>query len=70
VGVLEISPVKLLIMKLMTRGLFVYKKSRFAELRQRIDQDVIERGAFIATKNRISTQAVTDTVSNRFSTGE
>lgn len=70
VGVLEISPAKILIFKLMTRGLLVYKKSRFAELRQRIDQDVIERGAFITTESRISTQAVTDTVANRFSTGE
>lgn len=70
VGVLEISPAKFLILKLMTRGLFVYKKSMFAKLRQRIDQDVIERGAFITTESRISTQAVTDTVANHFSTGE
>ncbi len=70
VGVLDISPVKFLILRLMTRGLLVYKKSRFAKLRQRIDQDVIERGAFISTESRINTQAVTDTVSRHFSTGE
>jgi hypothetical protein len=70
VGVFEISPAKLLIFKLMTRGLFVYKKSTFAKLRQRIDQDVIERGAFITTESRISTQAVTDTVASHFSTGK
>jgi hypothetical protein len=70
VGVLEISPARLMILKLMTRGLFVYKKSMFAKLRQRIDQDVIERGAFITTESRISTQAVTDTVTNHFSIGE
>ena len=70
VGVLEISPAKFLILKLMVRGLFVYKKSTFAKLRQRIDQDVIERGAFITTESRISTQAVTDTVTNHFSIGE
>lgn len=70
VGVLEISPAKFLILKLMVRGLFVYKKSTFAKLRQRIDRDVIERGAFITTESRISTQAVTDTVTNHFSIGE
>jgi hypothetical protein len=70
VGVLEISPAKFLILKLMTRGLFVYKKSTFAKLRQRIDQDVIERGAFITTESRIGAQAVTDTVTNHFSIGE
>ena len=69
VGVLEISPAKFLILKLMVRGLFVYKKSTFAKLRQRIDQDVIERGAFSTTESRISPQAVTDTVVNHFSNG-
>jgi hypothetical protein len=69
VGVLEISPAKLLILKLMTRGLMVYKKSMFAKLRQRIDQDVSERGAFSTTESRISTQAVTHTVVNHFSNG-
>ncbi|MCE9645872.1 MAG: DUF2652 domain-containing protein [Chloroflexi bacterium] len=70
VGVLEISPVKFMALRLMVRGLFIYKKSMFAKLRQRIDQDVIERGAFIATENRISAQTVTDTVANHFSAGE
>ncbi|OGO24640.1 MAG: hypothetical protein A2Y54_03060 [Chloroflexi bacterium RBG_16_51_16] len=70
VGVLEISPAKFLILKLMTRGFFVYKKSMFAKLRQRIDQDVFERGAFVTIESRISTQAVTDTVANHFPTGE
>jgi hypothetical protein len=70
VGVLETSPAKFLILKLMTRGLMVYKKSTFAKLRQRIDQDVIERGAFSTTESRISPQAVTDTVVNHFSNGE
>ena len=69
VGVLEISPAKFLILKLMTRGLMVYKKSRFAELRQRIDQDVIARGAFSMTESRISPQAITDTAANHFSNG-
>lgn len=70
VGVLEISPAKLLIFKLMVRGLFVYKKPLFAKLRQRIDQDGIEREAFITTGIRISPQTVTDTVAKHFSTGE
>ena len=70
IGVLEKAPVKFLIFKLMIGGLFAYKRSTFAKLRQRIDQDVSERGAFITTENRISTQAVTDIVANRFSTGE
>ena len=69
VGVLERSPATFLILKLMTRGLMVYKKSRFAELRQRIDQDVIARGAFSMTESPISPQAVTDTAANRFSNG-
>jgi hypothetical protein len=70
VGVLEISPVKFMALRLMVRGLFIYKKSMFAKLRQRIDQDVIERGAFLATENRISAQTVTDTAANHFSAGE
>jgi hypothetical protein len=70
VGVLEISPAKSLIFKLMTRGLFLYKKSMFAKLRERIDQDMIERGAFMTTENRISTQSVTDTAANHFSAGD
>jgi hypothetical protein len=70
VGVLETSPAKSLILKLMTRGLMAYKKSRFAELRQRIDQDVMQRGAFTTTmESQISTQAITDTVANHFSKG-
>jgi len=70
VGVLEIPPVKFLILKLMTRGLFVYKKTTFAKLRQRIDEDMAKRGAFMIVENRISTQAVIDTAAIHFSPDE
>lgn len=67
VGVLEISPAKFLILKLMTRGLFVYKKTTFAKLRQRIDEDMADREPFITTESRISTQAVTEVVAAHLS---
>lgn len=70
VGVLAAAPAKLLIMRLMTRGLLVYKKPLFAKLRQRVDQDVIERGAFIPAESRLSPQAVTKTAANHFSSSE
>ena len=70
VGVLEISPAKFLILKLMTRGLFVYKKTTFAKLRQRIDEDMADRGPFITTESRISKEAVTEAVAAHLSVDE
>jgi hypothetical protein len=70
VGVLEISPAKSLILNLMTRGLFVYKKKTFARLRQRIDEDVSAREPFITTENRISAGTVAEAVTAHLSTGE
>jgi hypothetical protein len=70
VGVLQAAPAKLLILKWMARGLLVYKKSMFSKLRQRIDQDVMQRGAFTASESRLSTQVVTDVVAEHFAAGE
>jgi len=70
VGIMDTSPVRSLILNLMTRGLFVYKKKTFARLRERIDEDMSDRGPFITTENRISAGTVAEAVAEHLSAGE
>jgi hypothetical protein len=54
----------------MSRVLFVYKKATFAKLRQRIDEDMADRGPFFTTESRISEGAVTEVVAAHLSVDE
>jgi hypothetical protein len=65
VGLSQAAPMTFVIFKYLLGPFYVrMKKAAFAELRQRIDQDMSERGSLMPAENRVNEQALAAAVAN------